>query len=62
MSVVAEGVEESQSLAILKRTKVDLIQGWIDGKPVTLEQLDAIISQPDWMNMNEDALDVRSIA
>lgn len=43
--VVAEGVERSRTLSLLKEMNCDLAQGYLVGKPVPLEQLEHLLKE-----------------
>jgi EAL domain-containing protein (putative c-di-GMP-specific phosphodiesterase class I) len=45
MKVVAEGVEDDATLALLREFGCDVAQGWLIGKPMPREQLEAMLDQ-----------------
>jgi EAL domain-containing protein (putative c-di-GMP-specific phosphodiesterase class I)/GGDEF domain-containing protein len=44
MKVVAEGVEDEATLALLKAAECDVAQGWLIGRPMPAEQLEAFLA------------------
>jgi EAL domain-containing protein (putative c-di-GMP-specific phosphodiesterase class I)/GGDEF domain-containing protein len=44
MKVVAEGVEDEATLALLKAAECDVAQGWLIGRPMAAEQLEAFLA------------------
>ena len=45
LSVVAEGVENEDQLALLRLTRCDFIQGFFFSKPVAADDIDALLAQ-----------------
>lgn len=44
MKVVAEGVEDEATLALLKAAECDVAQGWLIGRPMPADQLEAFLA------------------
>jgi EAL domain-containing protein (putative c-di-GMP-specific phosphodiesterase class I)/CHASE2 domain-containing sensor protein len=44
MKVVAEGVEDEATLALLKAAECDVAQGWLIGRPMAAEQLETFLA------------------
>jgi len=52
LRVVAEGVETAEQLAYLERAKCDVIQGYLLGKPMQVEEATRRLTENDWPNKN----------
>lgn len=46
MSIVAEGVETQEQLSFLAEEGCDAVQGYFIGKPLPIDQYDALIGRP----------------
>ena len=46
MKVVAEGVEDADTLGVLKEVGCDVAQGWLIGRPMGAEALEAYLEEP----------------
>jgi EAL domain-containing protein (putative c-di-GMP-specific phosphodiesterase class I) len=45
MKVVAEGVEDAATLALLKSADCDVAQGWLIGRPMSAQKLEAFLAE-----------------
>jgi diguanylate cyclase (GGDEF)-like protein len=52
MKVIAEGVEETDQLELLKAYNCDEIQGYLLSKPITSEEITVMLSKPSHLKIN----------
>jgi EAL domain-containing protein (putative c-di-GMP-specific phosphodiesterase class I) len=55
MSVIAEGVENEQQLAVLRREGCDEAQGYLIGRPVPAEEVLALLRRSAWTTTADHA-------
>ena len=51
MEVVAEGVEKVEQLALLKKLRCDMVQGFLLGKPEMTEEFATTIARGNWRTL-----------